>query len=634
MLRPHEMSSVIITGHNNVLETVIQELHELKVLHIVEHSKNQWADIGKPLEEANNLSEMIVKVRALILELKIKRIETTYEFENQVNFSDIELLIKNINDNLSKNLDELKNVEDQISSRISDRSRQELEILKEMDFNVEYFLPYKSLEVFTGYVKNKNDVIFIKEELSKKTDNFLILESSDDIKGINKKKIFFVLFVDTRNKENTGKVLSKYDFSPIKFENIGNLKGSALENLQRMERETTILKNKRKDIKEKITVIGQEHGEFLLAAELYLIEKLEKAEAPLTFATTPTSFLIKGWVPSEILTSSISRLNKITNKKIFIHSEPAKKKQDVPIKLKNPGYVKPFEFFMNLYTLPSYREIDPTFFIFLTFPLLFGFMLGDIGYGLITLVLCMILKKQFPKAKSFFDILIFASLATIFFGFFFGEFFGYEEIAGFSIPHVLSRSHEIDNLLYLAIAIGTIHINLGLIIGFFNELESHGFIHALCAKGGWILLETGVALLVLYWMKIVYLPIYAGIIFLIISLLMLLKGEGVIGCIEVPKIFSNILSYARLMAIGVSSVKLAEVINESAGEMFHSGGLLIIAGILILVIGHVVNIGLGLMGSFLHSLRLHYVEFFSKFFHGGAKKYYPFGIVNYGNRFE
>jgi V/A-type H+-transporting ATPase subunit I len=106
---------------------------------------------------------------------------------------------------------------------------------------------------------------------------------------------------------------------------------------------------------------------------------------------------------------------------------------------------------------------------------------------------------------------------------------------------------------------------------------------------------------------------------------MLFKGEGVKGIIELPSLLSNTLSYLRLMAIGLSSVSIAIVVNTMAGEFFHGGGMMIFAGIMIILVGHVLNIILGLFGSFLHSLRLHYVEFFSKFFQGGAEKFKPFG---------
>ena len=106
---------------------------------------------------------------------------------------------------------------------------------------------------------------------------------------------------------------------------------------------------------------------------------------------------------------------------------------------------------------------------------------------------------------------------------------------------------------------------------------------------------------------------------------MLYKGEGIKGLIELPSILTNTLSYLRLMAIGLSSVSIAVVVNNMAKGFFHEGGFMILSGILILLVGHVLNIVIGLFGSFLHSLRLHYVEFFSKFFEGGAEKYKPFG---------
>ena len=107
---------------------------------------------------------------------------------------------------------------------------------------------------------------------------------------------------------------------------------------------------------------------------------------------------------------------------------------------------------------------------------------------------------------------------------------------------------------------------------------------------------------------------------------MLYKGEGVQGIVELPSIFSNMLSYVRLGAVGLASVGLAVVVNEKLTlPYFEKGGWFIALGIFALVVGHVINIALGVIGPFLHSLRLHYVEFFSKFFKGGGVLYSPFG---------
>ena len=615
MLTPHQMSSVIITGPNNIQETIIKELHKIKVIHIVEHSKNDLADIGKPLENANILSEILVKVRALIATLHIKKDEEEFELNGGISRIDSE--VERLIQELSNISEELKKTEEHISKNES--LKQELEILKDIDVPLESFASYKSLIYFMGFVKDENRIELLKESMPKITKNFMLFSS------VARKRSFIVLFVDAKNKENASKILRNASFNPISFVSIINLKGSASSNLKKIEGEIIKLEKKREEIKKGIDNIAHDCKGFLFAAEEFLVEELEKAEAPLKFAATQSSFLIKGWIPKDELRNTIERLNKVSKNKIFIHFEPAKKEDKVPVKLKNPKYAMPFEFFIELYTMPTYQELDPTFFVFLTFPMLFGMMLGDIGYGIVSFMLFWILKRKMPNAKNFFNVMLLASFVTILFGLLFGEFFGSEEIFGFELWHILSRAHGISALMYIAIGVGVLHVNIGILIGFFNELKSHGIMDAVYAKVSWIILQIGIALLALaYFVKIPILPLI-GAAFLATSILMLYKGEGIKGIIELPSIFTNILSYARLMAIGLSSVILAVIINESSAEFFHKGGFFILVGVFILILGHTINLLLGLLGSFLHSLRLHYVEFFTKFFHGGAKKYHPFG---------
>ena len=226
------------------------------------------------------------------------------------------------------------------------------------------------------------------------------------------------------------------------------------------------------------------------------------------------------------------------------------------------------------------------------------------------------------EGKALLDIMIWASIATILFGFVFGEFFGEE----FLQNPLLKRADNVSGMMVVAVFVGFLHINLGLILGFYNKLKHHGLKHAICEKGSWMLLELGVILIVAdLFLKIFSFGFIAGVFVVLIALVLLYMGEGVRGFIELPAIFSNMLSYARLFAIGLSSVSLALVINKFAEGFFHQGGLMVVVGVFILVLGHVINLALGILGPFLHALRLHYVEFFGKFFEGGGKRFSPFG---------
>ena len=257
MLKPHQMSSVIITGHNNIQEAVIKELHNLKILHIVEHSKNELADIGKPLESAGRLSETLVKVRALIAALNIKKKVT--KFEMSKGLLEIESSTKKLNQEASTSLDELRKTEEQIAK--NQALRQELAILKDIDVPLESFAPYKTLAYFTGYINDKVGISSLKKELSGITEKFMLFGA------ISKKRPFIALFIDAKIREQAFSILNKHDFSPVTFANIVNLKGSASANLKKLEEDTKKLQQKRESIKKNLDKLSMEHKGFLVAAD-------------------------------------------------------------------------------------------------------------------------------------------------------------------------------------------------------------------------------------------------------------------------------------------------------------------------------------------------------------------------------
>ncbi len=358
------------------------------------------------------------------------------------------------------------------------------------------------------------------------------------------------------------------------------------------------------------------------------------------FAFSEYTFVIMGWIPKKKLPRAKKSLSDVFSDRVVVREldTTEKEMEGAPVFYDNPRWVKPFEVIMQLVAPPRYREIDPSPVLAVFFPLFFGIMVGDIGYGIVILLIALLIKKLYGTiafAASVADILLISSIPTIIFGYLFGEFFGdFGEMMGWLHPvHFLgitwNRVEAMIPMLILAISIGVLHVFLGLVMGMRNAIIMKSRKH-LSEKTGMLLMLTGIILLMAMLAGIV--PdagMYPTVILIVVALPMILYGAGVFGTIEVMSTVGNILSYARLMAIGMASVILAMVANR-LGESFE----IVIIGVIVALLLHALNIALALFSPSIHAMRLHIVEFFSKFYVGGGVVYKPFrkAVVEEGGR--
>ncbi|MBI2581214.1 V-type ATP synthase subunit I [Candidatus Woesearchaeota archaeon] len=613
MFAPERMKRVTVIGPSSVMDRAVRELHRLKAVHITDHSKGEFElDIGSPFERADRLSELLVTVRAISSALGVsgkKELMNGFRAVGMKNLAGLNKAVKRLNSEVSSILADAKEAEEKLKKLSLKKSQ--LEFVQKLGLGLDAFSDYKSLAYFVGTVK---DAQKLRKSLLIATDKFELFSAE------GKKKLGFViaLFIDSGKKAEAAEVLAASGFAEMPLADVKGLSGPVSAAIEAANKERSRLERQVEANEKLLARLSVKWHDFLLLSEQLLAAELEKAEAPLRFAVSKSAFVIQGWVPASELDTLEATLSKATGERIFVEAEPPKQGDTVPVRMSNPKPAKPFEFFMRLYSLPKYDEIDPTVFTFITFPLFFGFILGDVGYGLVTFFLLFWLKEKFPAASGLVNVLIPASVSSIIFGFLFGEVFGFEQAFGVEFPQLISRAHEINAMLITAVAIGLLHVNLGFVLGFVNELKHKGLFKAFCAKLSWIILQLGVAVWVFWGAK-------AGIAVSAAAVALIYIGESMRGMVELPGLLSNVVSYTRLAAVGISSVMLANVINDISKGIAQSGTIGIAASVIILFIGHTINLALGLLGGFLQSLRLHYVEFFTKFFEGGAIPFKPFG---------
>jgi V/A-type H+-transporting ATPase subunit I len=613
MFFPDEMRRVTVVSHRSYLNDVVKTLYDAGVLHLKEYvpKEGDHYPIGTPMENAEKISELLLMVNSIKTQINmkgVKKVSMAFDIESNGR------LLSGLQADVSRINEGIKHAEDAL--RANEKRKEVICFLNTAGVNkFDSLKGYGALEVLSGYVP---DVGILKKRLA---DMDYEMKSATETMACG---FPVVLFVKKSDLEKAKAALAGAEFTRLDTDMDWKTATPAEEDAI-FSREMKDLEKKIADSRKELGDITKELAGKLLGIEDALTAEIRKSEAPLKFAVSNHSFMIQGWVPKGRQETLEKRLAGITEN-MYLSMEDVGEHESAPIVLKNKGPVKPFEFFLRLYSLPSYKEMDPTFIVFMTYPILFGIMLGDIGYGLVLFAGFAFIKYKMKKMGSIASVLMISSLVSIIFGFVFGEFFGFEQIAGFELHPMIMRAEGINAMLPIALIIGVVHLNMGIAIALINAIRERKVRHVI-GKASWFILETGAILYLLdTFFKIpTGVDTMISMSLLLTGVVLLTIGESYQGLIEIPALASNILSYARIAALGLAGVQLALIINSMSEGMFHAGGFMIIGGVALLFAGHAVNTLLSLMGAFLQSLRLHYVEMFSKFYHGDGEPYKPFG---------
>ncbi len=309
--------------------------------------------------------------------------------------------------------------------------------------------------------------------------------------------------------------------------------------------------------------------------------------------------------------------------------------EEVPIKLKNNGFASAFESVVEMYSLPLYKEIDPTPILSIFYFLFFGMMLSDAGYGLIMVIVSSIaLKKVKDTAKrNTFKLFLFAGISTVIWGAMYGGWFGdlFSNYLGIKIPYLIDPAKGITQILILSVIFGLVHIFVGLGLKAYILIRSGQLKDAIYDVLTWYFVLIGAILM------LVGVASSVGKILLIIGFVGLLLtqgrsaptlggkiGGGIYGVYGSTSYLGDVVSYSRLLALGLATGFIANALNLIV-NLIPSPFSYIISPILFVAL-HLFNLLVNALGSYVHTARLQYLEFFNKFYEGGGKKFTPYKL--------
>ncbi|MEQ8199504.1 MAG: V-type ATP synthase subunit I, partial [Clostridiaceae bacterium] len=444
--------------------------------------------------------------------------------------------------------------------------------------------------------------------------------------------IFLLLLINNENDAYSGDLLKSMGFSAYQT----NCSRSPHEEIRILNASLLKLINEEENIKQSLYSYGDKMQELRIAYE-YFNMMMNRSAAAENFLKTEKIIAVSGWSTEESNDKLVELIEETLGNQYYITFMEADEEEmaRVPIKLKNGSFSSNFEMITEMYSLPSYLEVDPTPILSVFYFIFFGMMLSDAGYGLLIIAatsLALFKIKDKERRKTF-KLFLFAGISTVFWGAVYGSWFGdlFPKYFGINIPYLLDPAGSIMEVFIISLLFGVIHVFVGLGMKGYMLMKAGMVKDAVYDVLTWYATLTGAILM------ISGLGGSIGKIFLIGGILGLLLTQGrtspslggkiamgIYGVYGITGYLGDIVSYSRLLALGLATGFIANALNLII-NLVPSPVKYIIAPFLFVGL-HLFNLLINALGSYVHAARLQYLEFFSKFYDGGGKKFAPFKI--------
>lgn len=500
-----------------------------------------------------------------------------------------------------------------------------------LDFPMEQIASTRSIHIFAGFLKVEN------------LDGLSALGESAAIETYGGEKQRAVLIaVPLSHTKEAEQILKSLDFAEFTFPASPRTPAAQIAAMEERIREMEAEEAK---IEEQLSALAAERQVIAEGLDASVIERDRTAAGSMT-QKTASVFILEGWMSAD-KEEEVRRAVATVTDAYALTLRDAEEDEIPPVLVANSRVAEPFEAVQNLYSRPAPGSIDGTPFMTPFYILLFGMMVSDTGYGLV-LALGALLFLRIAKPTGMMGqltrVILWGGISTVIWGFLIGTFCGmsWNELlfgsAEGPFPLILDPMNDPINMLFLCFGLGLVHIFTGMIIKIYMCLRDGDWQTAVFDNMTWIVIIIGLLLL----LAVPGAETVGGVLAAVGALLILvMKGRGKKNPLkraasglgelyQVTSFLSDVLSYARLFALGIATGVIGSVFNQLGAMLMSADALILkifltILAVCLLIALHLFNIGINTLGAFVHCARLQYVEFYGKFYEPGGREFRPLG---------